>query len=225
VTTKYLYQYLSDNAFQAFIARGHHLKIKGCDRSEGKSNEWESLSLLYKKFNDFNEVTQKFEEEISIFYGIILQSIFDHSYPGNVACNDLQNLWLCTHEGYREVNLDLKKTSYAGFGPLSGNDPTLTINGDPIVAEKREYITTIQLDDTIIYNCILSENQYFLPFFIFPFEQPIPFIQYVDMCNDHLINIGNLIIKEIEEKRKEILYPPNTNKLVSFEEWKEMMIV
>lgn len=222
--SRYLYQFLSDNAFQAFIARGHHLKIKGCDRA-GNHNEWENLSLLYKFFNDFNEVIQKLEDDISIFLGNIQVWINNNNYPFAITQCDLQNILLITHEGYQKIPVKLKQTSYAGFGEIPENDPELTMEGKPITIENKEYFTLIKLQDIVIYTLFLTEEYKILPYYIFPFNIPIPFNEYIEQCNEFFVKLGNSQRREIEKRFLELFQSDDVGQTPSFKKWKEKMLI
>jgi|GEM_PF-4776173 len=222
--SRYLYQFLSDNVFQAFIARGHHLKINGCDRS-GANNEWDNLSLLYKHFNEFNEITQKIEDNVSVFLGNVLNWVKNHNYPCDTTYNDLQSLFFITCEGYRIVPLNLKKTSYIGLGKIPINDPDLTLQGQPISMEERVYITSIKLSDEVIFSIPLTEEQTILPYFIYPYETPVTFTEYIDRCNEFLITSGDIQRREIEKYFVALFQSENIDQIPPFKKWKEKMLV
>jgi len=222
--SKFLYQFLSDNAYQAFIAHGHHLEIKGCYRI-GDFMEWNHLSLLYKGFDDFNEITQKIENDISVFLGIVQNSIINHRYPSDIQLHDLESLNLITYEVYQKIPLQLKKASHTGFGEIPTDNPDLTINGNSFFIEKMEYFTYIRLSDNVIYSIPLTEKLMNLPFRIFPHDLPVSFDEYIENCHDFLISSGKSLQKEINKLFVELYQSEKIDPIPSFEKWKEKMLV
>lgn len=222
--SKYLYQFLSDNAFQAFIAQGHHLKIKGCNRI-GDFKEWEIISLLYKSFNEFNEITQKIEDDTSVFLGNIRNWVFHHTYPPNIQFQDLESIFFITHEGYQKIPFPLQKTSQSGFGDIPTTDPDLSIDGKSAYFEKYEYITSISNTNSTIQSIILTEEQKYLPYFIFPFDNPITFEEYIDRCNSQLITGGNIPKTRIDKYILELFQINNIDEMPPFEKWKRKMLI
>ncbi|NLW76120.1 MAG: hypothetical protein GXY18_06810 [Methanomicrobiales archaeon] len=165
------------------------------------------------------------ENEISIFLGNVRNIIFNHTYPTNIQFKDLESLFFITNERYQKIPLPLQKTSQTGFGDISTTDPTLSIDEKPTFFEKYEHITSIMIFDNNIYSIILTEEQKNLPYFIFPFDHPITFKEYIDRCNNQLINGGNIPKSRIEKYILELFQINNIDEMPTFEKWKRKILI